>query len=70
MTISPELEYALLSLDSYNRGYNPGILGLSDQLGTVVGDWSILDVDLPVGSEDASFYAVAYTDASGNIVIS
>ena len=70
MTLSSELEFALLSLDSYNRGYNPGIPGLSDAPGTQVGNWTILDTDLPTGSEAASFYAAAYQDASGNIVIS
>jgi hypothetical protein len=70
MTISPELEFAILSLDSYNRGYNPGVAGLSDEPGTSIGNWTILDVDLPAGSEAASFYAAAYQDSSGNIVIS
>jgi hypothetical protein len=70
MTLSSELEFALLSLDSYNRGYNPGIPGLGDAPGTQVGNWTILDIDLPTGSEAAGFYAAAYQDASGNIVIS
>lgn len=30
MTISKELFLAILSMDSYNRGYNPGIAGLDD----------------------------------------
>lgn len=68
--MSTALEYALLSLDSYNRGYDPGVIGLSDQPGTVVGRWSTIDVDLPPDSQAASFYAAAYQDASGNIVIS
>ncbi len=55
MTLSSELEFALLSLDSYNRGYNPGVPGLSDAPGTQVGNWTILDTDLPTGSEAASF---------------
>ena len=70
MTISVELSYAILALDSYNRGYDPGVPGLSDAPGTQIGNRTILDTDLPIGSETASFYAAAYQDASGNIVIS
>jgi hypothetical protein len=69
MTISLELEYAILSLDSYNRGYNPGVSGLSDVPGTPVGNWTILDTDLPAGSEVANFYASAYL-SGGTVVIS
>lgn len=37
MTISRELLLAILAMDSYNRGYNPGILDLPDVEDTLVG---------------------------------
>ena len=71
---NPEINYAILSLDSYKRGYDPAVPGVS---GPVVGDYSYrLDSAILVDSNGtrqdiaASFYAVAYRDASGNIVIS
>jgi hypothetical protein len=67
MTISKDLFLSILSLDAYNRGYNPGIAGLYDApgAGTGIGTASIVDVDLPTGAQDASFYAAAYTIGSG-----
>lgn len=41
MTISPELTYAILSLDSYNRGYDPGVEGLGG-IGSSIGGYRIL----------------------------
>ncbi len=71
---SPALNYAILSLDSYNRGYDPGVPGID---GPVVSDYSFrLDSAILVDSNGtrqdiaASFYAAAYQDAAGNIVIS
>lgn len=79
MSISQELFYAILSLDSYNRGYGAGLtdggVGDPDGLGEAgfVGDVRILarpnGVDYAAW-QAASFYAVAYEDPSGNIVIS
>jgi hypothetical protein len=78
VTISEELSYAILSLDAYNRGYAPGIAVEGNSLGRYT---ILLDSEeafrlpgqdpnafSPAG--DASFYAAAYEDASGNIVIS
>jgi hypothetical protein len=74
VTISPELFFAILSLDSYNRGYDPGVVGLGGLLSAVGNVVLLTDSEtLPETSgigEAASFYAVAYQDASGNIVIS
>jgi hypothetical protein len=72
MTISPELTYAILSSDSYNRGYDPGVLGLGG-IGSSIGGYSILRQSATDPQSDevaASFYAAAYQDGSGNIVIS
>jgi hypothetical protein len=72
MTNSPELTYAILSLDSYNRGYDEGVSDLGG-IGSMVGNYVIVDQSAigPLTPEvAASFYAVAYKDSSGNIVIS
>jgi Protein of unknown function (DUF2974) len=75
MTNLTNLDYAILSLDSYNRGYG-AFLPLS---GSTIGDLTIVRDSLSLNidpndpnrvDEAASFYAVAYQDASGNIVIS
>jgi hypothetical protein len=36
---------AILALDSYNRGYGPGLKGLSDVAGTRIGSATILADD-------------------------
>jgi hypothetical protein len=72
MTISPGLTYAILSLDSYNRGYDPGVEGLGG-IGASIGDYTLRaqsEIDPQSAEFAASFYAAAYQDASGNIVIS
>jgi len=64
MSISNELMYAILSMDSYNQGYNPGISGVGNAVGlaTKVSDSSVLDAS---GNSDiaqaAGFYASAYS---------
>lgn len=71
--MTDDLNYAILALDAYNRGYDPGI----ELNGNTVGSFTIVAREV-VGIGDpayaawelASFYAVAYQDASGNIVIS
>ena len=63
MSTSPELMYAILAMDAYNRGYNPGIAGLGgmgSQIGTAtVGEdaETLLSQGTAVA---AGFYAVAY----------
>jgi len=34
MSISPDLMYAILALDAYNRGYDPGIEYVGNSIGT------------------------------------
>ena len=72
MTISPGLTYAILSLDSYNRGYDPGVPGLGG-IGSSIGSHTFRvqsDNDPQSAEFAANFYAAAYQDLSGNIVIS
>jgi hypothetical protein len=52
MAMSSELMYAILAMDSYNRGYNPGILLSGSNIGTAtIGR----DELLPAGSQEAGF---------------
>ena len=76
MSISNELFLAILSMDSYNRGYDAGISdgdandpdGLGGA-GSIIGNATVMDVALPAGFETAGFYAVAYelTQAVGDM---
>jgi hypothetical protein len=45
MTVSKDLMLALLSLDSYNRGYGAGIEGLGGA-GAQIGNATMLNVEL------------------------
>jgi hypothetical protein len=72
VSISKELFLAILSLDSYNRGYNAGIAdgGPEDldglgEAGKSIGNATVLNVPLPAGSFSEGFYAVAYDVPSG-----
>jgi hypothetical protein len=70
MTIPPKLSYAILSLDSYNRGYDPGIVGLGG-VGTSVGSATIVmqsPTDPASPEFAASFYAVAYQTTDGLVI--
>lgn len=68
MTISDDLLLSILAMDSYNRGYTPGVAGLSSEAGTKIGGATILDVDLPSGSQAAGFYAISYTWGDKTII--
>lgn len=73
MTISIELNYAILALDSYNRGYGSSV----EIDGATIGGMTFLpreslgvDAQIYKTWQDAGFYAAAYQDTVGNIVIS
>jgi serralysin len=75
MTDLTNLDFAVLSLDSYNRGYGPFIQISGSTIGglTIVRDSVTLNVDPNDPNrvdQAANFYAAAYQDSSGNIVIS
>lgn len=62
---------SILAMDSYNRGYGPGIKGLPSS--GKLGNATILNIDLPNGSQAAGFYAIAYDwahDGQNETVIS
>ena len=68
--MDPILMRAILAMDAYNRGYNPGLTGL---VGTQIGGASIIQQsDVLPGSPgvNADFYAIAYQLADGSKVIS
>jgi len=58
MAISSDLFMAILSMDTYNRGYNSAIVALT---GTSIGNATINSVPLPTEAQAASFYAQSYT---------
>lgn len=63
MTMSEDLFLSILSMDAYNRGYNPGIAELSDAIGAGIGNATLVRAtDFTPGSEEqsASFYGLAY----------
>jgi hypothetical protein len=60
VTASHDLFLAILALDSYNRGYEPGIQGLSDTIGTQIGNATITKTSNGQAAKDAGFYAVEY----------
>jgi hypothetical protein len=68
-----DLIYAILAMDSYNRGYGSGIKNLKDDLGLKIGNFSVFDhSNNAVGSNEftAGFYAIAYKNATtGETVI-
>ncbi|MEO8326742.1 MAG: hypothetical protein ABI618_12880 [Nitrospirota bacterium] len=75
MTTSPNLMYAILAMDAYNRGYNPGISGLSEasdgsvQIGTARISFNLDNASLTPQAIAAGFYAVAY-EWDGETIIS
>lgn len=60
---------AILALDSYNRGYGQGILGLSDDEGILLGTAEIVLSDGFQDAQNVGFYAIAY-EWNGETIIS
>ncbi len=58
MTISRELMLAILSMDSYNRGYGVGVEGLDEE--GQIGNATIIPTPSQTGWQAAGFYAIAY----------
>ena len=61
MATSADLFLSILALDAYNRGYNPGLSGLSDAIGSQIGSATIVATPEDLArAQAAAFYAVAY----------
>jgi hypothetical protein len=63
--MSKDLFQSILSMDAYNRGYNPSIAGLAET--GVIGNATVItraDLGVPIGDfaawQTASFYGLAY----------
>ncbi|GJL61950.1 MAG: hypothetical protein NPIRA04_06040 [Nitrospirales bacterium] len=76
MAISRDLFLAILSMDSYNRGYKAGINdgGPNDpdglgRLGSQIGNATVIQQDISPEAQAAGFYAVAY-EWDGETIIS
>jgi hypothetical protein len=63
MTISKELFLAILSLDSYNRGYDQGVPGIADTQD--IGTASYKAQETSIAAQAVGFYAIAYTVGAG-----
>ncbi|MEJ2410926.1 MAG: hypothetical protein P8Y48_16900 [Novosphingobium sp.] len=64
-----DLIYAILALDSYNRGYCTGIGGLPEE--GQIGSFTVGSNTDQTGWKDAGFYAIAYKNLdTGEVVIS
>ena len=69
MTVSKDLLLSILSMDAYNRGYNPGISGLNDtsngsvKVGNATVSFNLQDAGtvFSAAAQAASFYAISYT---------
>ena len=70
MAVSSELMYAILAMDSYNRGYNPGIEGggIGFSIGDGIGNATVVSEDRSSDAQDTRFYAVAYEWNSETII--
>ena len=72
MTIDKALLFAILSLDSYNRGYDSGLSdqekddpdGLGESIGLQIGpvkiSYNLQEAKLSQQAQSADFYAIAY----------
>jgi hypothetical protein len=64
-----DLIFAILTLDSYNRGYGSGIQNLSD-VGQI-GSWSILttsEAEYGQAVFNSGFYAIAYSKGTDTVI--
>jgi hypothetical protein len=67
--MSNELFYAILAMDAYNRGYDAKLTGLSDAVGTKLGNATVIGSAGGAAAQADGFYAIAY-DLNGQKIIS
>lgn len=70
--LKSDLMYAILAMDSYNRGYGSGIEGLDDSQS--LGMFTVrAEASTELGATEvfnAGFYAIAYRNTANEVVIS
>lgn len=67
--MSNELFHAILAMDSYNRGYGAKLTGLSDAIGTKLGNATVIGSAGDAAAQADGFYAIAY-ELNGQKIIS
>lgn len=67
--ISNELLYAVLAMDAYNRGYDAKLTGLSDAVGSQIGNATVIGSASGANAQEHGFYAIAY-ELDGKKIIS
>ena len=63
-----DLIYAILAMDSYNRGYGTGIRGLLDTTTSKIGNYTIYDSKRDAQAFAAGFYAIAYKNGTDTVI--
>lgn len=67
--ISDNLFFAILAMDAYNRGYDAKLSGLSDAIGTKIGNATVIGSAGDAAAKADGFYAIAY-ELNGQKIIS
>ena len=63
-----DLIYAILTMDSYNRGYGFGITNLGAGSADKIGEYSIVQDISQTGWFTAGFYAIAYRNGTDTVI--
>lgn len=63
-----DLIYAILTMDSYNRGYGSGISDLGTGTTVRIGGFSIVQDIAQTGWFNAGFYAIAYKNGADTVI--
>ena len=67
--MSNDLFHAILAMDAYNRGYGAALPGLSDVIGTKLGNATVIGAAGDSLAQSHGFYAIAY-ESNGKKIIS
>jgi hypothetical protein len=63
-----DLIYAILAMDSYNRGYGSSIRGLFDTTTSKIGNFTVYDSKGDAQAFTAGFYAIAYKNGDDTVI--
>lgn len=67
--MSNELFHAILAMDAYDRGYGAKLTGLSDAIGTKLGNATVIGSAGDAAAQADGFYAIAY-ELNGQKIVS